>query len=408
MARRVRLRADDAWFADGRKFLGTANNPTWRCGTCGCASNEARRMACIGCKRKCPLRVLQTAWRSLPEASRPPFPKPKGSQPMGRPARDGPAAGQRPSGRKLGDFFEEAEDQQPAPREKKPPASRAPPADTVEGIKAKCKRMREEGLSEEIVCAAEAELTAKLPPKPQRSASAEYNALLSKLQCVNKSLESKQQLRDDKAKRIVAVQLEIIEDDAELGTLQVDRAKLEAERAALQHAAAPSADADSLPPFLVGAPPDFLLVPEVVTLIQHWRQVPAALAMFTASADAAAAAKAAQEPSPSPPGDVPASATAAAANAGSGGSGGSTTDKKPDVQPDDDPNDGSNDAEMENSVPTTAEEAASFAEGLDLEGPVEPEARSLWLKRIAEQLDVTKAQDVAVKRAKLAPPAERP
>ena len=409
--RRVGLNSYGSWF-DDRDFLGNDKFPLWRCG-CGCADNEARRLACRRCERKCPVAVLRSAWQSAPVKGRPPMPSylditrngngntlnqryenhENAERKKQKPSRDG---------RKLGDFLDAAEDLRPATREKKPPASR----DSLEGIKETCKQMREQGLSEEIVRAAELELTAKLPPKPQRSASAEYNSLLSKLQCINKSIESKQQLRDDKAKRIEALQLEIIEDDAELGGLQVDRAKLEAERAASQHAAAPSADADSLPPFLVGAPPDFLLVPEVVTLIQHWRQVPAALAMFTASADAAAAAKAAQEPAATPPGNVPESATAAAANSGSGGSGGSNADEKPDEKPDDDPNDDSNDAEMGNAVPTTVEEAATFAEGLD--GPVEPEARSLWLKRIAERLDVKKAQDVAVKRAKLAPPAERP
>ena len=360
-------------------------------------------MACIGCGRKCPLRVLQNAWRSLPEASRPPFPKPKGSQPMGRPARDGPAAGQRPSGRKLGDFFEEAEDQQPAPREKKPPASRAPPADTVEGIKAKCKRMREEGLSEEIVCAAEAELTAKLPPKPQRSASAEYNALLSKLQRINKSIESKQKLRDDKAEHIETLQKEIIDDDAELGVLQVDRAKLEAERAASQQAAAHAADEGGLPPLLAGAPQAFLQDPQVVNYIRIFREMPTALEKFLATAAAsAAAAAAAPEPAAVPPTQVPESAAAATPNSGSGGSDGSNADVKPDVQPADDSNDTeADDAEMGDAVPTTLEEAAAFVAsfpGISTE-PAD-------LKRVADELDKTKKE--AVKRAKLAPSAERP
>ena len=196
----------------------------------------------------------------------------------------------------------------------------------------------------------ELDLIAKLPPKPQRSPSAEYNDLLSRIQCANKALESDKEFLMDTDERIETLQEKRRELMEKIGTRQVDIAKLEADRAALQHPAAPSAAAAScLPPVLAGANPEFLEQPEIINFVAQWRELPGILAKF--QLDATAAAEAAKTAEPAPPGNQAADAPDAPNSGSSGNSGGGAPAEEP-----------SDDAQMGEPEPTTIEEAAAFAE----------------------------------------------
>ena len=137
--------------------------------------------------------------------------------------------------RKLSNLVDAA-DQQPAGRDRKPPAPAAPAA-TIESIKAKCKELRNSGASEETVRTLEIDLISKLPAPPQRTPAAEYNDLLSKIQHATKRLDNEKAClieADEKLEKAKALQRRIQESIAER---EVEIAKLEADRAALRPAA---------------------------------------------------------------------------------------------------------------------------------------------------------------------------